>query len=662
MNRLANHLIERAVWVVAAGMIALPVLGGDLGIDIHIGSSAPPPPVIVREEVVVREPVVYETYVVGYRRDLYDADLKLRIARADEWQAHEELNAARRHEGELVVALDEQEAVIARLRDRVGDREEGAAELHVRVESTAEAAGDLRKKLGALEHRIAAAREDYEAAQVLHDRDGMSDASDRIKANEGRAAAASVELREAEERLEHLRKKEAIAAAIAADRERLHEARESAGELRHKLDLAHDAVYVTQNRLTASQDAAFAALHDRDEALWLLHRDEILAGRFEPERCGFHIDLSVWGGRMPRDPEVLHAYCVHDAGYWRANPVYVEERIVIADRAPEVTRIREVQRVREVERIERVEKVELVVKVEDRRRVAEVSVVERKRFEAETFERKSAAAEHRAPRPVYIERPANVKTVNNVNTVNNVSNVNNVSTVSNVNNNTNVSNNTTVNKNTVVNNNVTNVTKVGGNPKEEARLRAEVESANAKADAVKKGQAEEAARVQRDEAKLAEQSKQIEQGRQNDKRQADEIAKIRADQERIDKKVGRAAAEKPVTKAPEKTADKVADKGSDKAAERRADRTPEKQPAESRPVADAKRTPAPAPAPADSADASSKNRRRGDAPDPAPAPSASARKDGKDAKAPPDPRDAKNPRDPRAPRDGQTSIDDTPHR
>ena len=53
---------------------------------------------------------------------------------------------------------------------------------------------------------------------------------------------------------------------------------------------------------------------------------------------------------MPRDPEVLHAYCVRDVGYWRGNPVYVEERVVQVDRVTEVTHIREIQRVREVEK------------------------------------------------------------------------------------------------------------------------------------------------------------------------------------------------------------------------------------------------------------------------------------------------------------------------
>ena len=405
-----NQRVKHASWAAVLGMIGIPAMAGDFSIGIRIGEP-PPRRVVVREEVVVNEPVLYETYVVGYRRDLYDADLRLRIARTDEWQAHEELDAARRHEGELVVALDDTEGLVDGLRHRVGGREEGIAELHARVVATADLAADLHKNLGALDHRVAAAREDYEAAKTLRDRDGMADAAERIKSNEGRAARTATELHETQERLARLQEEEAAAGALAADRARVADAEARAGELHHKLDAAHDAVYASQTRLTAAQDQVFLALHERDEALWLLHRDEILAGRFEPERCGFSIDLSIWGGRMPRDPEVLHAYCVHDVGYWRSNPVYVEERVVLVERVTEVTRIREIQKVREVERIQRVEKVERVVKVEDRRRVAEVAVVERKRFEAETVERKTAVVEHRAPRAVYVERPASVKTV-----------------------------------------------------------------------------------------------------------------------------------------------------------------------------------------------------------------------------------------------------------
>ena len=198
-------------------------------------------------------------------------------------------------------------------------------------------------------------------------------------------------------------------------------------------------------------------------------------------------------------PEVLHAYCVHDVGYWRSNPVVVEERIVIADRAPEMIHIRSFEKVREVERIERVEKVEVVVKVEDRRRVAVATVQERQRFEAETVERKTAAAEHRAPKPVYIERPTNV----------------------------------TINKTTIINQNVTTVNK--GNPKEEAKLRSE---------------------VRKDDAKIAEQSRQLDKERASDRKSAEEVARAKAEQERADK--SRAAADKAASKNADRSSDKSA--------------------------------------------------------------------------------------------------------
>ena len=244
----------------------------------------------------------------------------------------------------------------------------------------------------------------------------MADAAERIKANEAKGGAAALELRDNDTRLERLREEESAGASYAADRERLAEAEGRAGALQHQLDIAHEAVFNTQARLQASSDAVFLAVRDRDEAMWQLHRDEILAGRFDPAVCGFNIDLSVWGGPHARDPEVVHAYLVHDVGYWRSNPVLIEDRVVFVDRCPEVGHIRTYQRAREPERIAVVEKIEVTVKVEDRRRVAETVVVERQRFQAETVERKTAVAEHRAPKPVYIEKPT---VVNNTTIINN---------------------------------------------------------------------------------------------------------------------------------------------------------------------------------------------------------------------------------------------------
>ena len=638
-----NPWIKQAAWTVAVGITSASATAGDVSVDIHIGSPPPRPiivreeVVVVREEVVVREPVVYDTYVVGYRRNLYDSDLRLRLARSDEWQAHEELAAARRNEGELAVLLDEQEALIGPLRHRAGGHEESLAELRARVAATTDLAGNLHKKLGALDHRVVAAKEDYDAAKTLHDEDGMEDAAERIKSNEARAAGTALELRDVEARMAHLRDEEAAVASIAADRARLHDAEARAADLHHKLDAAHDSVYSTQKRLTAAQDEVYLALHDRDESLWLLHRDEILLGRFEPERCGFHIDLAIWGGRMPRDPEVLHAYCVRDVGYWRGNPVYVEERVVQVDRVTEVTHIREIQRVREVEKIRRVEVVEKVVKVEDRRRVAEVTVVERKRYEAETVERKAAVTEHRAPRPVYIERPTIVKNSNNVTNVNTTNNtVNNSSSV----------NNTTVTNNNVTN--VTNVTKVNGNPREEARLKAEVRDANAKADSAKKLQVEEASKLRRDEVKLAEQSKQIEATRREERKTADEVAKLKADEARTEKKVEKF----------ERVAEKSAEKTAEKPPERRADRSSD-QPVD-KPTVDSKR-----PTIASDSEPAPKARRRGDSADanatpqqPSPRRGGTAAADSRDPKDTRDPKDPRNSRDARGARDPQSSTDD----
>src|SRR5260370_478397 len=118
LHNRVNRWVKRAASMVAASLLSAPAaMGGDVSVDIRIGAPPPPPPAVV---IVREEPVVYETFVVGYRRDLYDADLRLRIARADEWTAHEELAAARRHEGEFAVQLDEAEALVADLRHRLG--------------------------------------------------------------------------------------------------------------------------------------------------------------------------------------------------------------------------------------------------------------------------------------------------------------------------------------------------------------------------------------------------------------------------------------------------------------------------------------------------------------------------------------------------------------
>ncbi|MDB5319709.1 MAG: hypothetical protein JWN40_1340, partial [Phycisphaerales bacterium] len=99
--------------------------GGDLkvGLDIRIGNAPPPPPpVVVVEERVV---VVDDAWIVGPRRRLYDADLRLRLAQSAEYRASEELEAARRHEGDVALALDANERQIGELRREVAEREAG---------------------------------------------------------------------------------------------------------------------------------------------------------------------------------------------------------------------------------------------------------------------------------------------------------------------------------------------------------------------------------------------------------------------------------------------------------------------------------------------------------------------------------------------------------
>jgi hypothetical protein len=555
--------VKRAARAAAMGIVAAAaapaVLADGFGINIRIGE---PPP---RREVIVREePVVYETYVVGYRRNLYDADLRLRVARAEEWNASEDLEAARGREGEIAVRLDDAEAACAELRQRVGGRAALVAELHEKVTGTSVSCEDLRRRLDAYGHRIAAAREDLTASKLLNDSAGVADATDRIRINEARAAAAANDLRDAEGRLGRFREEEAALSGIAADRERLRDLEASLGDVRHDFEVSHDGVYNCQQRLTTAHEEVCAALHDRDEALWLLHRDEILAGRFEPERCGFHIDLSVWGGRMPRDPEVIHRYCVRDAGYYRENPVIIEERVVIAERAPEIVHIHKIQRVREVEKIQVVERVETRVKPEDRHRVAEHVVVERQRFQAEATERKTAAAEHRPPKPVFVERPR------------------------------------------------------------DAKLKEQVKHANA--------------RAREDEQKLAQQQKQIDANRREDRRQEEEIAKLKADQQKLEHKQDKAA---------ERQQEKL--EKQEKLAERKQEKQAEKQEKQ--------------------ADRNDKNAGARNAGNSA-ADTRSARADSKDSKKGKGDKDGKgdrngkgdNDRDKDKDKDGQASVDDLPRR
>jgi len=342
--------------------------GGDVsvGIGIRIGEPAPPPrPVVVRETTVVS----YDTYVVGYRKNLYDADWRLRTAQVDEVEAQGALDAAKAHVGEVAVALDETEARAADLRRQLDGAGADVAELRVRAR--------------ALEVRLKNAREDWDAAKVLRDPRGIADAERRFHENEAQLAGTVEALHRAED--------------AAAARGRLAEAEAELARVRADLDGANDAVFAARDRLAAAHERVCVALHDRDEALWLLYRDDIIVGRVRPEAVGFSINLAVFGGRFPRDPEVLHAHFVHDVGYWRERPVEIQTRVVAVDHVTEITRIREVQRTREVGAIARVEGFEASFTIEKRKAVAERVVVERQRYEVDRVERTRAAAEHRRP-------------------------------------------------------------------------------------------------------------------------------------------------------------------------------------------------------------------------------------------------------------------------
>lgn len=359
MKTVRNAVIAAAALCVASA--AHVALGGDVNIGIRIGEPAPPP-----ASVTV---VTYDTYVVGYRRGLYDADWRLRGAQCDELTAGRELDAAQRHQGEIAIAMEGQEALVADLRRRVGGAAANAAEARIR--------------LGALEKRIASARSDLDSARVLRDGPGIADAEKRLHDNEVAAAFAVEEIKRAED--------------AAEARGRLNAAEADLAHMRTDFEVAHDAVYASRTRLADAHDRVCVALHDRDESMWMLYRDDIVYGRIRPESVGFHVDLSAFGGRMPRDPELIHTHVVREVGFWRERPVEIQTRVVEVDRVTEVTRIREVQRTREGSRIREIETVETTYTPEQRIVVAERVTVERKRYEVERVERVSAAREGRKP-------------------------------------------------------------------------------------------------------------------------------------------------------------------------------------------------------------------------------------------------------------------------
>src|SRR5436190_1756284 len=119
-------------------------------------------------------------------------------------------------------------------------------ELHEKVNGTSVFCEDLRRRLDAYGHRITAAREDLTASRLLNDSAGIADATDRIRSNEARAAAAANDLRDAEGRLGRLREEEQAASGILAERERLRELEAGLGDVRHDFEVAHDVVYACQ--------------------------------------------------------------------------------------------------------------------------------------------------------------------------------------------------------------------------------------------------------------------------------------------------------------------------------------------------------------------------------------------------------------------------------
>jgi len=385
--------IAKLSWaaLVGVGLIAgLPAiaLGGGFRIDINLGAP-PPPPVVV---------IDFNTYCVGFRANLYDADWRLRNAQIEQWNAADALDAARRHEGEIAIAVEEREALVADFGKRVAESDAALAAARAAAGRASEDIVIFRARAAAFERRAHDAREDVEASAILRDADGGADAQKRVALNEAGAAVALADARAAEHRADDLRAAEAAALAINDLRIRYNEAQDRLPRFREELTLAHEQVFAAQQRFDASIVAVAQALHDRDEALWMLHRDEIFGGRASLEASGFRVDLGVWGGRRPDDIEVMHAYFVHPVGYWVEHPAEIQVRLVEAERVTEISRVREIQRKHEGPRFAEVARVEATVPHERRAAYFERVTVERERLSAEKTERTTAAAEHRAPR------------------------------------------------------------------------------------------------------------------------------------------------------------------------------------------------------------------------------------------------------------------------
>jgi hypothetical protein len=409
-HRLIRSSIVRNVAVVAVTALGLAAgasrsaFGGDLniGIGINLGDDShhhhhddapPPPPAPFRIEVVDE----YDRYCVGDRRALYDADWRLRVAECEQFRAQQALDAARRREGDAVVAIDEQQAIVAQASVRLHDSDDGLIAARVAFGRSAQDAADLRARIVELQARVEACHNDFRDARHRKDGNGMVDADNRAEAAEAGIAAAAVELQAIDGRAARLHECELAAAAHNDDRIRLTTAEARLPDLRVEFAAAHEDVFVAEQRVNASLEPVAIAMHDRDEALWRLHRAEICDGHAEFAVCGFHVDYSHYDHRH-YDEVALHDSIVRPASYWVDHPAEIQVRVVEVDQVTEVTHVRTIEHNHEVTHIREVETVETSVPVDSRRAYFDRAADERRRLDAERTERAAAEREHRAAR------------------------------------------------------------------------------------------------------------------------------------------------------------------------------------------------------------------------------------------------------------------------
>src|SRR6185312_3233449 len=106
VNFFPGGLVKRYSTIRCAALAAVAALG--------IGSVNPS---VAPAEVVIE----YNTYCVGYRANLYDADWRLRCAQADQWQAQDDLAVARRHEGEVALVVEDRQVLVDQYAKRVAE-------------------------------------------------------------------------------------------------------------------------------------------------------------------------------------------------------------------------------------------------------------------------------------------------------------------------------------------------------------------------------------------------------------------------------------------------------------------------------------------------------------------------------------------------------------